>query len=70
MGAILYEVVRPDMVGPFRAQTDAGTVAWPDPAALRLPGRDLQPLLTPDPLHPLSLTTQPDVLRRSAAIFR
>ena len=53
MGAILHEVVRPDMVGPFRAETDAGTVAWPDPAALRLPGRDLQPLLPPDPLHPL-----------------
>ena len=41
------------MVGPFRAETDAGTVAWPDPTAFRLPGRDLQPLLTPDPLHPL-----------------
>jgi hypothetical protein len=53
MGAILHEVVGPDMVGPFRAETDAGAVAWPDPTAFRLPGRDLQPLLTPDPLHPL-----------------
>lgn len=53
MGANLHEVMRPDMVGPFRAESDAGTVAWPDPAALRLPERDLQPLLPPDPLHTL-----------------
>ena len=53
MGAILHEVVGPDMVWPFRAETDAGTVAWPDPTTFRLPGRDLRPLLTPDPLHPL-----------------
>ena len=26
---------------------------WPDPAAFRLPGRDLQSLLPPDPLDPL-----------------
>ena len=53
MGAILHEVVRPDIVGPCRAETDAGPVAWPDPAAFRLPGWNLQTLLPPDPLHPL-----------------
>ena len=53
MGANLHEVMRPDMVGPFRAETDAGTVAWPDLAALWLPGRDIQPLLPPLPFAPL-----------------
>jgi hypothetical protein len=37
----------------LRNETDAGPVARPDPAASRLPGRDFQPLLPPDPLHPL-----------------
>ena len=53
MGAILHEVAGPDMVGPFRTETDAGAAARPDPTALWLPGRDLQTLLTRDPLHPL-----------------
>ena len=53
MGAILDEVVGPDMVGPLGPQTDAGPVAQPEPAAFRLPGWDLQPLLPPDPLDPL-----------------
>ena len=41
------------MVGPFRAETDTGSVAWPDPAAFRLPAWNLQPFLAPDPFHPL-----------------
>ena len=41
------------MVGPFRPKPGAGPIARPDPAPLRLPGRDLQTLLPPDPLHPL-----------------
>lgn len=41
------------MVGPFRAETDAGSVARPDPAAFRLPARNLEPFQAPDPLHPL-----------------
>ena len=53
MGAILHEVIGPDVVGPFRTKSDAGSVARPDPAPLRLPAWDLQALLPPDPLHPL-----------------
>ena len=53
MGAVLDKVVGPDVIGPLGPETDAGPVAWPDPAALRLPGRDLQSLLLPDPLDPL-----------------
>ena len=53
MGAILDKVVGPDVIGPLGPETDAGPVTWPDPAALRLPGRDLQSLLLPDPLDPL-----------------
>jgi hypothetical protein len=41
------------MVGPFRPKPSAGPIAWPAPAPLRLPGRDLQTLLLSDPLHPL-----------------
>jgi len=41
------------MVWPFCPKPDTGTVARPDPTAFRLPGRDLQALLPPDPLHPL-----------------
>jgi len=51
--AILHEVIRLDVVWPFGAETDAGPITSPDPAPLRLPGRDLQALLPPDPLHPL-----------------
>ncbi len=40
-------------VPPSTCQTDAGPIARPDPTAFRLPGRDLQPLLTLDPLHSL-----------------
>jgi len=34
-------------------EPDAGSVIEPETAALRLPGRDLQPLASPDPLDPL-----------------
>ena len=39
--------------GPFRSKPGASPITWPDPALLRLPGRDFQTLLPPDPLHPL-----------------
>jgi hypothetical protein len=41
------------MVGSFRSKPGAGPIARPDPAALRLPGWDLQTLPPPDPLHAL-----------------
>jgi hypothetical protein len=53
MGALLEEVVRPDVVGAFGPQPDARAVTQPQAGALRLPGGDLQPLAPPDPLDPL-----------------
>jgi len=50
MGAILDEVVGPDMVRIFRPQTDAGPVVQPEPTLLRLLLRDFQPLPSPDAL--------------------
>ena len=41
------------MVGPFCPKPGSGSVAGPDPTALRLPARNLQALLPPDPVHPL-----------------
>ena len=48
-----HEVVRPDVAPIQRPQPDARSVVEPQPTSLRLPLRDLQPLLSPDPLHPL-----------------
>ena len=48
-----HEVVRPDVAPIQRPQPDARSVVEPQPTSLRLPLRDLQPLLPPDPLHPL-----------------
>ena len=53
MGAIPHEVVGPDMVRPLRSQPDAGSIAEPEPAPLRLPPRHLEPLAPPDALDPL-----------------
>jgi hypothetical protein len=53
MGAVLDEVVGPDVVRTLGPQPEAGAVRQPEPAALGLLGRDLQPLAAPDPLHPL-----------------
>ncbi len=50
-----HEVVRPDVAPIQRPQPDARSVVEPQPTSLRLPLRDLQPLLPPDPLHPLVL---------------
>ena len=41
------------MVRIFGPQPDARSVRQPEPATLRLPLGDLQPLAAPDPLHPL-----------------
>ena len=53
MGAILDEVVGPDVVAVLGSETDAGAIVEPEAPALRLPGWDLQPLASPDPLDPL-----------------
>ena len=53
MGALLEKVVGPDVVGAFRPQPSARSVGQPQAAALGLPGGDLQPLASPDPLDPL-----------------
>ena len=52
MGAILDEVIRPDMVRPLGAQPQARAVRQPEPAAFGLFGGDFQPLAPPDPLVP------------------
>jgi hypothetical protein len=47
MGAVLDEVVGPDVVRVFGAQAEAGAVREPEPSPLGLLGRDLQPLAAP-----------------------
>src|SRR5215472_2281323 len=44
VGAILDEVIGPDMIAPLRPQPDARSVGQPEPAALGLLMGDLQPL--------------------------
>jgi len=53
MGAVLDKVVGPDVVAPLRPEPDARSVIQPQASAFRLPGGDLQPLTSPDPLNPL-----------------
>ena len=53
VGTVLDEVVGPDVVAVLGPEADAGAVIQPETAALRLPGGDLQPLASPDPLDPL-----------------
>ena len=53
MGAVLDEIIAPDMVRVFRPQPDAGAIGQPEPALLRLLLWNLQTLAPPDPLDPL-----------------
>ena len=53
MGAVLDEVVGPDVIAVLGPEPDAGAVVQPETTALRLPGGNLQPLASPDPLDPL-----------------
>ena len=53
MGPILDEVIGPDMVGMLGPEPDAGSVIEPEPPALGLLVGNLQPLASPDPVHPL-----------------
>src|ERR1700690_541620 len=52
MGALLDEVVGPDVVGMLRPQTNAGAICEPEVAPFGLLLRNLQPLTPPDPLDP------------------
>jgi hypothetical protein len=53
MGPVLDEVVGPDVIAVLGPEPDAGAVVEPEASTLRLPGRNLQPLASPDPLDPL-----------------
>ena len=64
VSAVLDEVVGPDVVGIFRPKSDAGSIVQPQPASLRLPGRDLQPFLAPDPLDALDVHSPAGGLNR------
>jgi hypothetical protein len=50
---VLDEVVGPDVIAVLGPEPDAGAVVEPEATPLRLPGRNLQPLASPDPLDPL-----------------
>jgi hypothetical protein len=53
VSAVLDEVVGPDVIAVLGPEPDTGAVAQPEATALRLPGGNLQPLASPDPLDPL-----------------
>src|SRR5258708_16372933 len=53
VGAILDEVIGPDMIALLRPQPDARSVGQPEPSALGLLMGDLQPLALPNTLDPL-----------------
>jgi len=53
VGAILDEVIGPDVIALLRPQPDARPVGQPEPAALGLFMGHLQPLASPDTLDPL-----------------
>src|SRR6185503_5869255 len=53
LGAVLHEVVRPHVIGPFRPQSDARAVVEPEPPALGLLLWYFQPFPPPDAVDPL-----------------
>src|SRR6185503_15016312 len=53
MGAVLDEVVGPDMIALLRAQPNTRSVGQPEPASFGLFIGDLQPLASPDAIDPL-----------------
>jgi hypothetical protein len=73
MGAVLDEVVGPDVIAVLWPQPNARSVGQPEPAALGLFIGDLQPLALPDTLNPLvvdrpaSLAQQPSDLAIAVA---
>ena len=69
MGAVMHEVIGPDMVRPFGAQPDAGAVVDPEPPPLRLLAGTFSPSRRQIRSTRLSLTCQP-ASRSRAAIRR
>jgi hypothetical protein len=63
VGAVLDEVIGPDMIALLRPQPNARSVGQPEPAALGLLMGNLQPLTLPDTLDPLA--TRDLALRRA-----
>lgn len=55
MGAILHEVVGPDVVGPLGPETHARPVVEPETTPLRLLHWDFQPFPAPDPIDALDV---------------
>ena len=53
VSAVLDKVVGPDVITVLGPEPDTGAVVQPEAPALRLPGWNLQPLASPDPLDPL-----------------
>jgi hypothetical protein len=48
----------------FRPEPDTGAIVEPQPPALRLPLRHLEPLASPDPLDPLAVHCPPRVAQQ------
>ena len=55
VGAVLDEVVGPDVVRPLRPEPDTGAVGQPQPPAPWLARRHFEPLAPPDALDPLGV---------------
>ena len=70
VGSPLDEVVGPCMAGILGPKPDARPVVQPEPAALRLPLRQLQPFAAPNTLDPLAVHMPPRIAqqRRHPAI--
>jgi hypothetical protein len=70
MGLRTDEVITPDMVGVLWAQPHARPVVEPQPTSWLLFLWNLQPLTTPDPLHPVlaDMPACPSEQRRNPAI--
>ena len=66
VGAVLDEVVGPDVIRAFRAQADAGAVGKPQAATFRLLMGDLKPLPSPDTLDP-PITDRPPSLAQQCS---
>src|SRR4051794_22748202 len=53
MGVAFHKIEAPDMVGPLRAETNAGAVVEPQPTAWPMLLGHLEPLTAPDALNPV-----------------
>src|SRR4051794_37784321 len=65
MGVALHKVKAPDVVGPLRAETNAGAVVEPQPTAWPMLLGHLEPLATPDALNPVLAHTPACDLQQS-----